>query len=299
MTCDRFQAAVVAADDVGADLERHEALAEHAASCVDCRAWAAAYAEGAAWWVNGSAGRLAPDVIAATAGDVCALTRQRLTSATDSPPDASAATLVAGHLGRCEGCRAFAAAWSQVSLALPGLADLDPGLGFTAAVLARTSRRRPASWLDRVRAVGTRLARRPRFAWEAAYVVTLIWLVVFGPPVAVLDWTTARVGAVTADAVPDGMRDAGSQVLARVETLQQRWTGQVEKASAAVDTGGMAAGHYVQDARDVAARWWERGLAGLADLLSSSWVAIVDWLDRAFGGEAGGEPSAPPARSGQ
>ncbi len=299
MTCERFQAAVVASDEVAVDLTRQGAVADHAASCASCRAWVAAYIEGCARWLDETDRHMATNVMATTAGDVCASTRRRLTGVPDSQPDSAAAALVADHLGRCEECRVFADVWSRVSQALPGLAELDPGPGFASAVLARTSRRRRSPWLDRLRAAGTRLARRPRFAWEVAYAVTLIWLLTFGPPVAVLDWTTARVGAVTADTVPAGVRDAGSQMLARAETLHEQWAGQVTKVSDAVETGGLAAVHYVQDTRTSAASWWARGLAGVADMLSSSWRALVDWLDRAFGDGTDGEPASAPVRSSQ
>jgi len=57
---------------------------------------------------------------------------------------------------------------------LPLLADMDPGPGFTERVLLATSEQPvPEGW--RARAAGTwrNLVRRPRFAWEAAYVATV------------------------------------------------------------------------------------------------------------------------------
>lgn len=301
MTCDRFQAAVLASDDVVVDLTRQGTLAAHAAHCADCRGWVAAYAEGAAEWLNGGADDLTGGVVAMTSGTVCQHARRRLTAAPDARLEADAAALVASHLARCGECRAFVSAWTLVSAALPTLAESDPGPGFAAAVIARTSRRPAAAWRGRLRALGSRLVRRPRFAWEVAYVVTLCWLLVVGSPVAVLDWTTARLGAVAADTVPAGVRDARGHVQARVQTWREWLDEEVARASGAVGDGTVAAGDYARGVQDRVAQTWTRAVSGIGDLLASSWQAVVEWVTRVFGGRGSDprEPPATPARSSQ
>jgi dipeptidyl aminopeptidase/acylaminoacyl peptidase len=63
--------------------------------------------------------------------------------------------------------------------------DVDPGAGFTAHVLRATSQSRTAPRLHRPAIKSAwwhDLLRRPRFAWEAAYVGSLLILLVLGNP---------------------------------------------------------------------------------------------------------------------
>jgi len=130
---------------------------------------------------------------------------------------------VDAHLRRCEQCRdwleAFGAGehlWAaepadsfadavlartagvEALLAeLPSLAEMDPGPGFVARVLLATSQRPAASgWLDRWADAWRALVRRPRFAWEAAYVATVCWVLIFGNPVGAWEWSASNIGSV-------------------------------------------------------------------------------------------------------
>lgn len=95
--------------------------------------------------------------------------------APEPPPDLLAGILAATS-GRPPGDEVF----DLLDAELPLLAEIDPGPGFTEAVLAGTSRRpgpfgwrrRAQSWAD----AWGRLVRRPRFAWEAAWCATLLLL---------------------------------------------------------------------------------------------------------------------------
>jgi len=87
--------------------------------------------------------------------------------------------LVGAHLAHCGACAGIATALERLDEELPSLADLAPGDGFVERVLAAT-RPRPV----RDRALGSSLAdvlvsllRRPRIAWETAFVGTAaLWL---------------------------------------------------------------------------------------------------------------------------
>ena len=129
----------------------------------------------------------------------------------------------AAHLAACPECRAFAealgegaAAWlaedasafgdgvlARTSAAdalvaeLRELADMDPGPAFTARVLAHTSQRpAPERWWAGWLAAWRALARRPRFAWEVAYVATLCWVLVLGNPVGAVEWGAQQVNTI-------------------------------------------------------------------------------------------------------
>jgi hypothetical protein len=130
---------------------------------------------------------------------------------------------VTAHLSACPGCRAFAEAlrageqaWlaedeaalrdgviARTSLAdalaqeLRGLAEMDPGPGFTARVLRHTSQRPAAERWRAGWAAGWRaLVRRPRFAWEAAYVVTLCIVLAVGNPVSAWEWGSQKASSI-------------------------------------------------------------------------------------------------------
>lgn len=136
---------------------------------------------------------------------------------------AAARAEVAAHLTACPACRAFAEAlragdqaWlaedeaafcdgvlARTSLAdalaeeLRNLAEMDPGPGFTASVLLHTSERPAAERWRAGWAAGWRaLVRRPRFAWEAAYVVTLCLVLAVGNPVSAWEWGSQTASSI-------------------------------------------------------------------------------------------------------
>ena len=95
----------------------------------------------------------------------------------EAPLAATERAACARHLAECPHCRELA---ELGALGLPGTAAIDPGPGFVEEVLARTS---GLARVDEAPKVGSRggrvglwarLVRRPRFAWEAAYLLTLV-----------------------------------------------------------------------------------------------------------------------------
>lgn len=94
----------------------------------------------------------------------------------EPPPD-----LLAGILAATSGRSPAAHVFLTLDSELPRLAEIDPGPGFTEAVLSRTSRRpglfgwrRWQQRLGRWTEAWGRLIHRPRFAWEAAWCATLL-----------------------------------------------------------------------------------------------------------------------------
>jgi len=162
---------------VGGELSSQESrhCAEHLAGCTECRELEALarLAEPAI--------DLVPEILERTTADACAAAREQLCDRTDGRLGGVDQELVEGHLGRCTECRELGSALDALAVDLPTLADLSPGEAFVGAVL-----RRSLPWRVLVRRWWTgswpRWVQRPRFALEAAYVATLILVLVFATP---------------------------------------------------------------------------------------------------------------------
>lgn len=292
MTCDRFRATVVESNESAAERTGGVGMAAHADSCADCRAWLERYTAGEAAWRDEAGFDLTAAVAARTTGSACDRARVLLASAADEILDAADSALLRGHVGGCSDCRRFESALRSALATLPTLAELDPGPVFVAEVLARTSRS-PASssWADRARAAWQGVVRRPRFAWEAAYVCTLCWLLVFGHPVAALDWTTATVSAAARSAVPVKIQAAK----VRVTSLRDQVVGDVARAAEGiVEAGRVSAKDAARTWQERAARWAMDEVSAFADDLSSSWNSLVAWFGELFA-ELRPEPLAQPS----
>ena len=150
-------------------------------------------------------------ILAATSGSACARAEGLLGEDLD-PVDRA---LLEGHLGRCEPCRELAHALAWALPALPALAERDPGRAFTAAVLARTSRR-PARGLvpalERAYRGFEDLWQRPRIALETAWVGAVVAAILIWSPVAPSGAAEQAVAAVQTGGavVPQLLREAGT-----------------------------------------------------------------------------------------
>lgn len=122
---------------------------------------------------------LLAEVLARTSGPVCGRAHRLLTE--DDLPEVER-ELLSLHLERCDECRGLAAALAALAEDLPGLAEIRPDPAFADDVLAATL---PAAvrwrrWWRRLRSESwPRWVRRPRFAWEAAFALTLVLVPVF------------------------------------------------------------------------------------------------------------------------
>jgi hypothetical protein len=174
---------------------------------------------------------------------------------------------------------------------LPRLADMDPGLGFTERVLRATSTKpAPAGWRARVSAAWRAVVRRPRFAWEAAYVATVCWVLVFGNPVGAIEWSTSNLGAVARERLGPPVNELRGDF----ETWRDRL------APEPAPTAGTAAGPQAESAPPVLRAWqaaaeWVRGVAtSVAETFSTAWARVVEWFARVRG-EPPNPSTEPPA----
>ncbi len=113
-------------------------------------------------------------------------------------------TLVQSHLEHCRDCRTVAVVLGWLQGELPTMATIEPGEEFTAAVLARTARlpsraaaagrlTGSAQLMDRVGRWWERQLRRPLFVWQAAYVLTVVLVLLTALPGAPLRGMPERI----------------------------------------------------------------------------------------------------------
>jgi hypothetical protein len=162
--------------------------------------------------------RFVSDVMARTSGSPCARAEMLLSALNDGVLGDLDRQLVQSHLEHCAPCRSLAVAMARLEPVLPQLAMVDPGPAFTAAVLARTSRRqhlaapsamaRPGGvpgLMDRLgRWWGERILT-PGFPARMAYVATVVLVLltaVPGAPLRGVSRTALKVVTAGPAAVP-------------------------------------------------------------------------------------------------
>jgi hypothetical protein len=181
---------------------------------------------------------------------------------------------------------------------LPMLAEMDPEPGFAERVLSATSRKPvPDGWRVRVADRWRALVRRPRFAWEAAYVATVCWVLVFGNPVGAIEWSATNIGAVARARLGPPVQEFRADL--------ETWRGRL--APDAASTAGIPAAPQAEPAPPVLRAWqaatdWLRGVASsVVEAIAVAWARVAEWFGRIVGqpAEPSTEPPAASARSPQ
>lgn len=280
-----------------------EAAARHAAGCPECGELWRAVRSGRWPSFEPDTEEGAEDLVAAvlerTAGPACGRAEALLCDYVDGelPPEEQA--LVGAHLEHCPGCANLALALRQAMAALPLLAEMEPDPAFAIDVIRATSRRQPIAAQDPVDVVVSavaawwrRMLARPRFAFEVAYVATLLLLLAVGNPASTLHaastgfervrtgWSSAVSDLVVSPAVKRTVAQAGAVVQGlhgRADAGEGLWS-------------------RVGD-RLVSAWSWLRGMmSSLVDVMAEGWgrvrVAAAQWLS-----QRGAEPGRGAARS--
>ncbi len=286
MNCQGFDLRLDALLDSRCTADQWREAEAHLAGCARCARLFEAMAGRADDLDDEGHETLSQAVVARTSGGACGAARDRLCDLVDGALSPFDSRLVEGHLVHCLACAALASALEESSSLLPSFAELAPREGIVRDVLGATSRRqadatfgahaRPSLFgsdstglRERVSAYIARVAQRPRFSVEVAYVLTLLLLVVFGNPVVAFRDGSSRVqphvsgvahavsrplayarkvGANTLASVERAMRpNAGPErsVLAERGALLYRW-GQAHV--------GAPFWSVVSEARDVAGR---------------------------------------------
>jgi hypothetical protein len=239
-----------------------------------------------------------------------------------SPADVARRPDVAAHVKACVECRDWmsefavgARAWEAcpadaftdqvlartsdleaVVRDLPLLADLDPGPGFAERVLLATSRKPEAQgWRTRAAAAWWAVVRRPRFAWEAAYVVTVCWVLAFGNPVGAIEWSAANISTVARERLAPPVRE----MRADLEAWRAGLAPEPQPAGQ-----GTAGPHADAPAAvriwQATLEWLRRASSSVVELIVRAWDAVAASLG-AEPGQSGAstEPREGPARSRQ
>jgi len=195
--------------------------------------------------------------------------------------------LVQAHLEHCAGCRQLAVTMGWLTPLLPRMVEIDPGPEFLAGVLARTTGvRLPAplglqpmglaGLMDRVGRWWERQIIRPQFALQAAYIATvLLVLLTYAPGAPLRSVPQQALEVITAG--PQGMPVIGLAVARASNWLDTR-------GAAAVDSGRQRAQDGWNDWRDELSRRTLRTVDSRAEL-NGHWHSLVA---RARARESGG-----------
>ena len=233
--------------------------------------------------------------------------------------DADAARVggdVAAHLDSCGECGTFARAlrageqaWLDEDAAafrdgvlartseadalaseLRDLAEMDPGPGFTGRVLRRTSQR-PAvdRWRAHSAAAWRALVSRPRFAWEAAYVVTLVLVLAVGNPLSAWEWGSQKVTAIAQHPIGRAATSLRQDLEAWRDSLD------ADTATAAPASGNTTAAAPAADSQSAFDAAWQAASTWVRTLLALVVDAFIDLWQRAAAWITGGSTNDEPA----
>jgi hypothetical protein len=212
MDCSQFENLLDSLCSGTAPDDVQEAAGAHVRKCALC-ARLLRIAGGLEEMPEFSAGsEFASSVLELTSGPVCGRAVQLMSEADDAPLGAEQTRMLQVHKQHCTPCRRFAEALKMAGELLPTMREIDPGPGFTTAVLNATRRsvrrRRPENSAG---SLWERLVRRPLFAWEAAYAATVLFAVIFLNPLLPVGQSSSRVlagiqgrAATVANAAPSG-----------------------------------------------------------------------------------------------
>jgi hypothetical protein len=179
MNCSRFESLLEALLDDRLPAPEREAMRVHAEGCARCAELRRLTTDGVGLDVERDAPDLTAAVLSRTAGTACERAHELLPEhADDLLGDTIDGDLLADHLIHCADCAGLDRALRMLRNDLPLQARLDPGDAFTAAVISRTSDRATLEWSRRLTGLWESWVKRPRFAWESAYVATAFLSVV-------------------------------------------------------------------------------------------------------------------------
>jgi len=230
-------------------------------------------------------------ILAKTSGNACGSARERLCDFVDDTLAPFDRSLVDGHLAHCTGCADLAGALAEATSVLPSFATLAPRTSVVFDVLRATSRRPPEPGLvERLSAWLGRVAARPRFSLEVAYVLTVLLLVVLGNPV-------------------DAFRDASVRVEPRVAAVASAVGRPIARARAAGEETLTSVGRTIKpNAEAVGAiaqgrlLLWQYWQTHVDAPVRAIVLQLREWAGRAvselrtIAGAPAGEPSAGPVR---
>lgn len=251
MDCRELENRLEALLDSELDDRERDRCARHLEGCPRCRELVEPLAVTAAPPED-----LVGAVLARTSGSACGRAHALLGDWLDGELAATDHLLMAAHLHGCGDCRALAAAMTRLSAELPLLAELRPDPGFVDAVLAATlpARVRLRRWWA---GVWPQWVRRPRFASEAAFVATMVLVLIFATP-------GSPLAALPTKALELARTDPRAPLEAPVAALEERFASGVKEPLSA---------RYARGESEV--RTWAQKAGAQGRTLANE---IVSWL---------------------
>jgi len=238
---------------------------EHLLTCADCHELAE---------IAGAPVEAMPDltaqVLARTSGSSCDHARNGLCEYIDGLADAVDAELIRMHVAGCEACATLSNVLAELATDLPALAEMNPGERFTAEVLARTVPRggQTPRWVEQLVQGWNRLIRRPRFALEGAYVMTLLMLVVLGVPGALLAGAPGRVAHAATHEIAEPVQKTVVELKATVS----------ERAKQALDSTGAKVADEARTTADGLGAYSSRMFENLKTRMGTFWSRVASGL---------------------
>lgn len=151
-------------------------------------------------------------VLAATSGSPCGRAREYLCRGSSAELAGWQQVVLDSHVKHCQACSRFEVVCQTLDTELPMLAEVDPGFGFAAAVLAGCRDAGQAPWNAGWRRLRQWL-QRPLFPLEAAYVGALVVFMGF----------TAALGSAPSARSLARIERAAAPASAWVSQLDQDW----------------------------------------------------------------------------
>ena len=215
---------------------------------------------------------LTRNILARTSGSPCARAQSLICDAADGVLNDVDTGLLESHGEHCTDCHALAGAVNWMRTPLSRLAEVDPGPDFTGAVLAGTLpwHRRLSRHIRIFAGDWADVLRRPRLAWEAAYVGAVIIGLLFAAPASPLHQVPGKALNL-AQTNPIQALVAASRD--RVPEVAQRWSTEAWDATGGRSRENMI--HWRDDAWDRMDRAWDAGTAlkpALGQLGSALWT---------------------------
>jgi predicted anti-sigma-YlaC factor YlaD len=159
---------------------------EHLAVCSHCQDLLSAVRRNLAILSQPEQQNLTTEILARTSGPACGRAQQMLAEMVEGSLPASEAQLVRGHVEHCSECEELAVTLTWLLPELRQMGALEPDRAFTADVLRATRairRRSWRAWLPDLTAWWRRQIARPQFSLQAAYVGTMLLVLLFGTPI--------------------------------------------------------------------------------------------------------------------
>lgn len=262
--CRRFEHVLEAYLDGTLPATEARAAQDHLRDCADCHELAL---------IAGAPVDAAPDltaqVLARTSGPPCERAKDSLCDYVDGQAADVDAELIRMHVASCADCAALSNLLVELTADLPMLAEIQPDERFMTDVLARTAGRRAATarWVEQLLQGWERLIRRPRFALEGAYVMTLLLLVVLGVPGALLAGAPSRVVETASREIASPVRrtvvELGVTVSGRAqETLDSTGARVTEEARATADDVTAYSTRMLESLKSGMGTFWSRVASG-------------------------------------